>query len=196
MVKKITSSKIIGIFLNDYNKRCYLRELASMLKKPHQTIKPHVEKLVKEGILIKYKRENIIDYSLNFKNKKIYDYLVMSEKENLLDRLNEDTLLNILFEKLSIFFKDNTFIIFGSAADKLQKDSDIDLLIIGKKDITKVLEEFEEIYNKTVHKIQVTDKAKLTPALIKEVYKKHLILNNTEEVIRFFGGLYEENKLV
>lgn len=184
------------LYLNDYGKRFYLRELADLLNKPHQTIKPYVEKLVKEGILVKSERRNIVEYSLNFKDKRIYDYLITAEKEVLLERLRKDTYLKILFEKLSIFFEKNTFVIFGSAVDRLQKDSDIDLLVIGKKDVTKVLNDFEEIYNKKIHKVEVSDKNKLTVALIKELYKKHLILNNTEEIIRFFGRLHEKNKLV
>ena len=46
------------------------------------------------------------------------------------------------------------------------------------------------------HKIQITDSSKLTLVLIKEIYKNHLILNNTELIVRFFGGLNEQNKLV
>lgn len=196
MVIKITKSKIIGLYLSNYGKKYYLRELADLLKKPHQTIKPYVEELVKERILIKNKRRKITDYDLNFNNKILYDYLVITEKKKFIEKLNENTLLRILFEKLSIFFQNNSFIIFGSAAEKLEKNSDIDLLIIGKTNMQKVINDFEEIYNKKIHKLQVNDLSKLTPALIKEIYKKHLILNNTEQILRFFGGLYEKNKLV
>lgn len=196
MVKKVTKTKIITLYTDNYNKKYYLRELALLLKKPHQTIKPYIEKLVKEGILTKNKRKKIIEYSLNFKNKQIYDYLVVAEKERLIERLNEDTLLKVLFEKLASFFKNNTFLIFGSSVEKLQKESDIDLLIIGKANINKNIKEFEEIYNKKIHKVQINDLTKLTITLTKEIYKKHLIFSNTEQIVRFFGGLYEQNKLV
>ena len=196
MVKKITKIIIIILYLNDYGKRYYLRELASLLEKPHQTIKPYVETLVKEGILLKNERKNIVEYGLNLKDKKIYDYLVIAEKERLMERLKEDSILKILFEKLSTFFRKNTFIIFGSFANKFQKESDIDLLIIGKQNVTKAIEDFEKIYNKKIHNVQVTSLEKLTSALVKEIYKKHLIFNNTEHIIRFFGGLHEQNKLV
>ena len=196
MVEKITKSKIICLYANDYDKRYYLRELAFLLKKSHQTIKPYVEKLVKEGILVKNQRKNIIEYNLNFKSRQIYDYLVIAEKEKLIKRLEQDTLLGILFEKLSYFFISNTFLIFGSSVERLQKGSDIDLLIIGKSNINKTINEIEEIYNKKIHKVQVSDLNKLNNTLIKEIYKKHLIFNNTEQIIRFFGGLYEKNKLV
>lgn len=196
MVKKITKTKIIGLYLNNYGKRIYLRELASLLEKPHQTIKPYVEELIKEKILIKEQRKNIIDYSLNFKNKKVYDYLAIAEKEKLIETLDKGAILNVLYEKLSEKFTNTSFIIFGSAVGTLKKDSDIDLLIIGKQSSSKEIKDFEEVYNKKIHWVQISSLNKLSSALTKEIYKKHLILNNTERIVRFFGGLYEQNRLV
>ena len=196
MVKKVTKAKIIAQFINDYDKRYYLRELAVLLKKPHQTIKPYNEELVKEKILIKNKRKNIVEYQLNFKSKQTYDYLVIAEKERLMERLDKDTLLKVLLEKLSGFFINNTFLIFGSSVEEIKKGSDIDLLVIGSSNINKTIDEIEEVYNKKIHKIKVNSLNKLNDTLIKEIYKKHLIFNNTEQIVRFFGGLYEKNKLV
>ncbi len=196
MVKKITKSEIINIYKNNYDKKYYLRELASFLQKPHQTIKPYVESLVRENILIKDERKNITEYGLNFKDKKIYDYLTIAEKEILMQRLKKDVILRVLFEKLSKFFKKNTFIVLGSSVDKMSKESDIDLLVIGKGNISKEIKDFEDIYNKKVHKIQTNSIEKMTLTLIKEIYKKHIVFNNTESIIRFWGELYEENKLV
>jgi len=62
--------------------------------------------------------------------------------------------------------------------------------------MSEPIKDFEEIYNKKIHKTQIVDLNKLNSTLIKEVYKKHLILNNTEQIICFFGELYEQNKLV
>ncbi|MBS3132673.1 hypothetical protein J4470_00900 [Candidatus Woesearchaeota archaeon] len=196
MVKKITKIALVQLYLNAYGKRYYLRELADLLKKPHQTVKPYVSDLVKESVLTKNERKNIVEYGLNLKGKQAYDYLTIAEKENLIERLKEDTLLKVLFEKLSVFFRKNTFVVFGSAVEKIKKGSDIDLLAIGKQNVSKAVEDFENVYNKKVHKIQITRMEALTLALITEIYKKHLILNNTEQVIRFFGELYEQNKLV
>ncbi|MFH2028443.1 MAG: hypothetical protein ABIJ08_04855 [Nanoarchaeota archaeon] len=196
MVKKITKTQIIASYLNDYSRSYYLRELASLLKKSHQTIKPYVELLVKEKILIKTERKNIIEFKLNFKNKRLYDYLVIAEKEKLIARLENDTLLRVLYDKINGLFNDNTFIIFGSSVNQIEKAADIDLLVIGRKDIKKEIEDFEEVYNKKIHKVQTNDFKKLGLTLIKEIYAKHLIFNNTEKVIRSFGELYEKNKLV
>lgn len=183
-------------FVHDYSKRYYLRELASLLKKSHQTIKPYIEELVKENVFIKNQRKNIVEYSLNFKSRKIYDYLVIAEKEKLMEKLDGDTLLKILFEKFSGFFADNTFLIFGSSVEKTKKGSDIDLLVVGKGDIDKIINDFEEVYNKKIHAVQINNLNKLSNTLTKEIYKKHIIFNNTEQIVRFFGALYEKNKLV
>ena len=196
MVKKITKVKIIAQYASDYSKKYYLRELGSLLKKPHQTIKPYVEELVKEGSLTKNKRKNIVEYSLNFKSKQIFDYIVIAEKERLIEKLKEEPVLKVLYEKLSLHFSDSTFVIFGSSVNKIERGSDIDLLIVGKTNISKIINEFQEIYNKKVHKVQIKDLEKLTPALTKEIYKKHLIFNNTEQIVRFFGEQHEQNKLV
>ncbi len=196
MVKKVTKVKILMEFVNDYDKRFYLRELAVLLKKSHQTIKPYIEKLVKERILIKNQRKNILEYQLNFKSRQVYDYLVIAEKERLIEKLDDEALLKVLFEKLSLFFTNNTFLIFGSSVEKIKKGSDIDLLVIGKSNINKILDEFEEVYNKKIHKVQISSLNKLSDTLIKEIYKKHIIFNNTEQIIRFFGDLHEKNKLV
>ena len=196
MVKKITNTCIIDLYLNDYSKKYYLRELASLLKKPHQTIKPYVESLVKAGVLVKNERMNIVEYNLNFKNKKIYDYLIIAEKEKLIFRIEEDPFLKVLFEKLSSFFRDNTFVVFGSSVSRISKGSDIDMLVVGKNDISKEKSDFEKVYNKKIHDIILKNLEGLDLSLAKEIYKKHLILNNTEQIIRFFGGLYEQNKLV
>ena len=196
MVKKITKIKILAQYINNYGRKYYLRELGALLKKPHQTIKPYVEILVKEGILNKEVRKSIVEYELNFRNKIVYDYLVIAEKERLMEKIEEETLLKILYEKLFLHFGDNTFLIFGSSVNKIEKGSDIDLLIVGRVNVYRIINEFQEVHNKKIHKVQISNFNKLTPTLIKEIYKKHLILNNTEQIIRFFGGQYEQNKLV
>lgn len=196
MVNKITSYEIISLFLNDYSKKYYLREIARFLEKPHQSVKPYVEGLIKKRILIKDQRKNIIDYGLNIRNKLTYDYIIISEKERLIKRLKDDSLMSVLYEKLSKYFNESTFVIFGSSSIESKKGSDIDLLIIGKKDIKKELSDFEEIYNKKIHMIQIDQISKANIGFVNELYKKHLILNNTESLINYFRNLYEKNQLV
>lgn len=196
MVRKITEFDLVGQYLNDYGRSYYLRELASLIKKPHQTIKPYLEKLVSEKVIVKNRRRKVVEYRLNFKEHNTYEYIVIAEKERTMHRTSQDTILKVLFDNLSAFFANSTFIIFGSAVIQIRKDADIDLLVIGKQDVSKETGDFEQVYDKKIHKIQVASIENLTPALIKEIYGKHIILNNTEFIVRFFGGLYEQNKLV
>ncbi|MCX6706725.1 MAG: nucleotidyltransferase domain-containing protein, partial [Candidatus Woesearchaeota archaeon] len=155
-----------------------------------------VEKLVEDGIFTKNERKNIVEYGLNFRKREVYDYLVIAEKQKMMGCLNKDMIIKTLFDKVSAFFDADTFIIFGSSALDAKKASDIDLLIIGRKDVSKALKEFEEIYNKRVHAIKIRDLKHIKPELMIELYKKHIILNDTERIIRLFGGLHEKNKLV
>ena len=196
MVNKITESKIIQLYLEDYSKKYYLGEFAKILNKPHQTIKPYVESLIKKNLFTMAERGRITEFGLNFQNYLIYDYLVIAEKEKLIQRLNEDSLLDILFEDLSAHMGKNTFIIFGSSAIKLRKGSDIDILVIGSKMPEKTIENFTNIYNKEVHIHRIKSLKEATKLFIKEVYRKHLILNNTESIVRYFGGIHEQNWLV
>lgn len=196
MVKKITKSQIIELFLNDYSRRIYLREAASELKKPHQSIKPHIKSLIDKKIVIETKRKNIVEYSLNFKNKAVYDYLTIAEKEKTQEYLKKETLVKALYERLSRYFNKNAFLIFGSSAESVKKGSDIDLLVVGKEDISKEIDEFKDIYSKEIHLIQVKSLKELDAAFIREIYKKHIIFNDTEKMVRFFGELHEQNKLV
>ncbi len=195
MVKKVTYPKIIGLFLEDYSRRAYLRELADELKKPHQTIKPYIKELVRKNILSEKKHGKFLEYSLNFKNRLIYDYLTIAEKEKTQQFIEDNPLAGILYEKLSSFFKDSTFIIFGSSVKGIKKGSDLDLFVVGKN-IKEEIKEFEDIYSKKIHLIHAKTLKEVSLTFIKEIYKKHIILNNTEAVLRFIGGLYESNKLV
>lgn len=196
MVNKITKIEIVSLYLNDYGRKYYLGEMADLLGKPHQTIKPYAEELVQEGVLLRNKRKNIIDYGLNFSNSKVYDYLVIAEKYKKIKVLDKERLLLILYGKIDRYTLDSLFVVFGSSVDGLKKGSDIDLLVVGKEKISEEIKEFEEIYNKKIHKVQVLSLKELGLTLTKEIYKKHIILNDTEKVIRYFGELYGQNKLV
>src|SRR3989344_1832931 len=196
MVNKITKIEIVSLYLNDYGRKYYLGEMADLLGKPHQTIKPYAEELVQEGVLLRNKRKNIIDYGLNFSNSKVYDYLVIAEKYKKIKAIDKERLLLILYGKIDRYTLDSLFVVFGSSVDGLKKGSDIDLLVVGKEKISEEIKEFEEIYNKKIHKVQVLSLKELGSTLTKEIYKKHIILNDTEKVIRYFGELYGQNKLV
>lgn len=196
MVKKITESDIISLFLNDYSRRIYLREAATELKKPHQSIKPYVKKLLQKKILLEKRRRKILEYTLNFKNRLVYDYIIIAEKNKMQSFLEENILIKTIYEKLSLFFNKNSFVLFGSVVQNPKKSSDIDLFVVGDAKLKKEIDSIEKVYSKKIHLIQVKKLEDVDISFVKEIYKKHIILNNTEKIIRFFGELHETNKLV
>lgn len=193
MVKKITKNNILKLFLDDYNKSFYLRELAKLLSKPHQTIKPKLDELYNDNILLKKRRGKILEFSLNTKNKILIEHLSIAEKEVLIDKLNSDALIKVLYEKIERYFNESSFIIFGSATIKNDYE-DIDLICIGKSKIEKDIKDFEDTYSKKIHFIKIDSIEKIKKALREEIYKKHIILNDTEKILRKFKD--ERYKLV
>src|SRR3989338_9749170 len=161
MVYKITKTEIIGIYSNDYGRKYYLREMARLLGKPHQTVKPYAEELAKEGVLRKTTRKSIVEYCIDFRNKTVYDYLVIAEKERTLRRLATETYLRILFESLTESFINNIFVVFGSSVDRIRDGSDIDILSIGKDDVAGITNRLESVYNKKIHLIHVNNISEL-----------------------------------
>ncbi len=186
MVNNITKWKILGLYLENYNSKYYLRELANLLKKPHQSLTPYLNALVKENILIREKRKAITEFSLNRKNPQLQDYLVIAEKERAIEKLKEP-LLRILYEKIHPYFTKNIFVIFGSATKNLKEAADIDLLLIGPASIKKEVEDFEEIYDKKIHVITTKSIKEIDNGLLQEIIKKHVILNNTEYILNYFN---------
>lgn len=195
MVKKITNKEIIKLYLNDYSRMMYLREIAEALNKPHQSIKPYVENLRKKNVLAEIKRKNLTEYKLNWGNHLLPNYIVMAEVEKTIEFVNEHTIIRILVEKIQHYFRDGTFIIFGSSALNPKKSNDIDLLLIGEIQKMPEIKEFESIYSKKIHLIQVKKISDLSQALLIEIYKNHIMLNNTEKVIGFFVEQYRKNRL-
>ena len=197
MARKLTKAIILEPFAQNYHQHYYLRELARVLNTSHQSLKPHLDVLVREKVLLRTKRAAVLEYALSLGEERTLSHLVVAEKERLFQRMEHDELIRVLFEKLSPFFASTIFILFGSAVQGVRKGSDIDLLIVGRRTrVAKVLRDFEEVYNRKVHSLFVTDLTKSTPVFVQEIYHKHIIFNQTETVIRYFWQLYGKNHLV
>ena len=186
MVRKFTKTKILQIYLNDYDKAHYLEEIAQAMGTSHQTIKPYVEELVKENILEKKQRKKITDYVLNRDNPATYTNIAIAEQERTMEAIKKDRMLKTLYEKTAKHFDNATIIIFGSATENTEKANDIDILCVGDAKIEKTLQDFKEIYTKKTHLIKIISWKEISDTLIKEIKKKHIIFNNTEEAVRQF----------
>ena len=87
--------------------------------------------------------------------------------------------------------KKNAILIFGSAAIDFRKANDIDILIEGK--ISKKLQAFLESKVFRFEVINVRDLKNVSGELTEEVKKKHLLIEGSEELIRWMYNQKPKN---
>ena len=160
----------------------HLSEISRMLKIPHPTLRQHLNLFEKKGIVLKQIKGRLTNYKINYDNPLIIDYLVMIEKNKLINKCSKELLLKEVTSFLHGF--NNSLLIFGSAVNNLKNANDLDILIIG--DYSK--QSINDCQNKLgikFHIIQMKDLSEVKLALKKEIIQKHLIINNSEEIIRW-----------
>lgn len=172
----------LSLFLEDIHSLRSLNEFEKHFKKPHQTIKIHLNMLVNAKILLQDKRERFLFYKLNMDNPLVYEYLAMCEKQRMIDFLKKE-IFKLLYDGLSHHFENSKMLIFGSAT--IDKNySDIDILVLSKNNsIREFLKKFELTYSVKIHLTQ-TSKERLTKTFIREIRKKHIILNEHDYFIK------------
>lgn len=183
----------MGMYLPDLDRKISLNEFENYFKKPHQTIKVHLQELVDEKVLLVEKRERFRFYNLNQTNPLLKEYLSLCEKERLLLFLRKTALFKRFFECIAKHLQNNKVLIFGSAIDS--KDfNDIDIFIVSNdKRIRTTIDEFMQTYAVKIHVIQSNEKS-ITSSFIKELKKKHIMFNEHDY---FIEVLYkDELKLV
>lgn len=164
-----------------YERPMHLAEISKRLKKPHSTVRNHLALFERMGIVSKEKMGKQIFYSIK-RVSLLVDYLTIVEKERLVSKCQGDRLLKEIVEELHVFH--NPIIMFGSAVDSSRKAEDIDLLIIGKFDRRR-LKPVENRLNVRFHVISVRNFDEVGDSLRYEIRKKHLIVNCSEEMIKW-----------
>ena len=181
MVRNYTYLKI---YLDNLDKKVSLSEFEKYFKRPHQTVKNQLKILVKEKILIEDKRTRFLFYEINKDNPALSEYLSICEKEKMFKVIDQRPLINRLYTLLAQDVEN--VLIFGSAATS-EKFNDIDLLVISKNDIKKIIDDFEITYSVKIHLIQA-EKKDLTKTLLTEIRKKHLILKGHDFFVEMLYG--------
>lgn len=177
MYQKRNELDILALFLGDYNRQLYLREISKKAKIPLKTT---------QNLLSKLEKDNILKSKISGKNKYFRLNLDNIQTKLVLQQAESQQTSGFLerYPALKTFLKsaktDNALIVFGSFAKFTAKeDSDLDLLMIAKQsgEIPGHLIPYK------IHKVEMTEKA-FTKAvqeqetLIKEIEENHIILNN------------------
>ena len=181
---------ILKFYLGDYKREIYGRELIGKIPLAQKTIALTLQELEQKGLLYVKKRGSMKNYCLNIKNPQTKDTLIITEV------LNKNLFLEKHQKIDHIFKQDNRIIgIFGSyAKGKENKDSDIDIFIVGKnnkQEYTKKGKEFG--LNISVKQFTEQEFKKLLREknpLINEIISNHIILFNVEKFIKLTWSNY------
>ncbi len=178
---------MLSPFTSDYSLRIYASKIAKDLKKPQRNV---------ARILDRFNQAGLINYTIQGKNKLYYfnlkdplvvNLLVMVETAKSIDFLLRNKRISLMLKELMTI---TNVILFGSyAKGYATRESDIDLLIIGKKN-RRIRETIRKYPFKTnIHYLMLSDfkvKLKESNALALEIKKNHIIFNNVEPVVKMF----------
>jgi predicted nucleotidyltransferase len=174
-LKRNKGLKVLSLYTKGYKKQFYLREISKLTDIALKTTQTTLARLEEENILKSEKRGKNKYFKLNLKNIQTKFYLIQSEiykTELFLEKHPQfKTFLKSINSNMPI-------VVFGSFAKMTaKKESDLDLLLIGKKEIPK------HLISNDLHKVGLTEKdflksLKNEEDLIKEIEENHIILNN------------------
>ncbi|MBU0461509.1 MAG: nucleotidyltransferase domain-containing protein [Nanoarchaeota archaeon] len=191
-------NKMMGHFMRDISAGYYASQIAHALRINQKTVSNYLNSLEKQHLL-KSRSEG--------KNKVFF----FNRDEPL---LTKSFLIQIESEKTTAFFQTHfnimsimeripgdCVIIFGSYAKGLEKkDSDLDLLIVGKTD-DKAIKDLEKIYHIEINVHRVDERGfisamKNREILINEVVKDHIIIRGLDLFIHHLTESYHRHLLL
>lgn len=136
--------KVLNIFFDSPTGKFYIREIARVTKLNPNTILNVTKKLEREKLIKKEKKKHIVELSANF-NDKFKQLKRISNFSKILD----SGLVDFLNKK----FSPEAISVIGSySRGEDIKESDIDVVVISKRDYESVdLKKFGNILNRNVH---------------------------------------------
>ncbi len=188
----------LKLFLADYRKELFLREISRMSGVPLKTAQRLLDGLVKHNILKSSVKGKNKYFSLNLDNNLAKEHLLRSETLALTRLLEENFLLKKIYSEVFSLAPAGAVVLFGSYAKKKQdEESDIDLLYIGEKgeQFAKKMKKIGSLYGKKINTKKTTlanfeKSLRKKDALVREVLKSHVLLHQpsvfVDSVWRYF----------
>jgi len=171
--------RILAVFLKEPYREFYLREVASHAKVSVSTVKAYLDSLVNDEFLSRSKRANLALFKANMENPTFKHFKIAYFLRHLRPLIKH---LKQKYEKSSIT-------LYGSCArGEDDKDSDIDLLIIGRAEKVE-LANFEKRYNRTITLLVYNyqdweEKAKQDEAFYESIITDGLVIQGSLPVIK------------
>ncbi len=177
---RITKSKLreelLALYFTNPNKKYYLRELERILNFSVGNVRRELIKLENTGLFLSENKGNLVYYYLN------KSYPLFKELKSIIFKTSgASKMLHNILEKFNGI---SQVFIYGSFAKREEKeDSDIDLLIIGKVDEDKLIEEIGKLERKLQREINYA------------IYGKEDFNKKKEEGNSFILDILKEKKI-
>lgn len=181
IINRLFSSKIrtklLDIFLSSPESRYYIRELERKIKEEAKNISRELQNLETIGLLFSEKQGNQKIYAVN------EDFFLYPELKGLIYKTTGvfGVLKNAMFTLKGV---EAAFIYGSYATGKETQSSDVDLLVVGKLDLTElndVINELEVTLNREINYIcfdreEFEERKKLKDAFLLEVLSNNIMM--------------------
>ncbi len=186
--------EILELFIKDWEKLEYGREIAKKLQKNQKTISNRLKNLEKQGILRSKLNGKTKNYQLNTENKTTINTILITEIHKKIKFLEKQPIIQHII-------KDTNQIVgvFGSYTKNTSNESsDIDIFVIGNNE-----QNYDEegktydlpISTKQFKKGEFKELLKRKQPLAAEIAHHHILIHNIEDftkiVARKYYGKYE-----
>jgi len=162
MIQKCSLWQVLSVFFDEPLKIHYIKEIARKIDLAPTSVKNHLNKLLKENLVLKRKGERFVGFISNRENE---GFLFYKKIDNLM-KLRESGLLSHLIES----FYPEVIISYGSyVKGEDVEGSDIDIFILTKVKKQLNLKKFENILKRDIHIIMESDLERLAKALRSEI---------------------------
>ena len=177
---RVTKSKLredlLALYFTNPDKKYYLRELEKILNFSVGNIRRELIKLESTGLFLSESKGNLLYYYLN------QSYPLFKELKSIIFKTSGvPRMLHNVLEKFDDI--DQAFIYGSFAKREEREDSDIDLLIIGKIDEDKLIEEVGKLERKLQREINYA------------IYEKEDFKKKKEEGNSFILDISKEKKI-
>lgn len=188
--KRNKEKLVLSLYLGDYKKKIYLREISKLSKLPLKTTQVTLSNLEKEKIMKSFTHGKNKYFILNIDSPKTKLSLLETESFKTLSLLEKYVPFKSFLKEIKHI--NAPIVIFGSFAKfKADKKSDLDILIVSDK---KIKLPFHLLPYET-HEIRLSEEEFIKAietgeTLIKEIYSNHVILNNHSFFINIWWDEY------
>ena len=184
MVNKITKTKYSYLepFLTS-REQLHLLDISRRMGENHATVRKYLNDFEKLGLLKKTNKGRLTMYEVNFDFSLWVDFIAAAEK----DKLIRKCIANLLFrEFVSELHKltSKVLIIFGSASNNFKDAGDVDIISLDKK---LSVQEIGKKFDLDIHLHYVSSLKEISKTMKREILKKHLIINGSEEVVKWLA---------